>query len=202
MENGTKHSRPDGIAHLTTYLGSLMRVNNIHLMSDWPSSHPSNIQIGVPSSARHMVIQGCHVYAMSASPTIIVAAVQFLQEGGDALQGFEYVPMTMDEVLKAVHGHFKAGTRLVFVSNDFHTSMHTDSFAANTDEVTAEGEVQKESFLETNTKLELEGEEEMNDNDASSDSDDEVLSSLAVQQSTESVSRAGRKRFRTVMPDV
>ena len=66
MENGTKQGRPDGIAHLTRYLGSLMRVDNIHLLSDWPSSHPSNIQIGVPGSARHMVIHGCHVYAVNA----------------------------------------------------------------------------------------------------------------------------------------
>jgi hypothetical protein len=108
MENGTKQGRPDGIAHLTTFLGSLMRVDNIHLMSDWPSSHPINIQIGVPSSARHMVIHRCHVYAMNANPRFIVAAIQFLEEGGDALRGFEYVPMTREEILKAIHGHLSS----------------------------------------------------------------------------------------------
>ncbi len=59
-----------------------------------------------------MVIHRCHVYAMNASPRFIVAAIQFLEEGGDALRGFEYVPMTREEILKVIHGHFKAGTRV------------------------------------------------------------------------------------------
>lgn len=56
MENGTKHGKPDSIAHLTSHLGSLMRADNLCLMTDLPSFGLSDLQIGVPSLARHMVI--------------------------------------------------------------------------------------------------------------------------------------------------
>jgi hypothetical protein len=61
--------------------------------------------------------------------------------------------MTRVEILKAIHGDFKAVTRLVFVSEGFHTSMHTDSIAAKNDDLAAAMEGVKDLFVETNTDL-------------------------------------------------
>ena len=42
------------------------------------------------------------------------------------MEGFSYLPMACDEVIRAIHGYFKASNRLVLVSNNFHRSRHTD----------------------------------------------------------------------------
>jgi hypothetical protein len=169
MENGTKHGRPDSIAHLTSHLGSLMRADNLCLMTDWPSFGSSDLQIGVPNEARHMVIHGCHAFSTNACPKFIVAAVQFVKDGGDELEGFAYSPMACEEVIKAIHGHFKANNRLVFVSSNFHRSMHAGMMPNSS---------------------------QMCDDEDSSESDNVVLSSLAKAPSdTETVEiLAGSKR--------
>jgi hypothetical protein len=73
-----------------------------------------------------MVIHGCHAYSTNACPKFIVAVVRFIKDGGDELEGFSYLPMACDEVIRAIHEYFKASNRLVLASNDFHRSRHTD----------------------------------------------------------------------------
>jgi hypothetical protein len=145
MENGTKYGRPDSISHLTSHLGSLMRADNLNLMTDWPSFGVADLQIGVPTLARHMVIHGCHAFCTNACPKYIVAAVQFLKDGGDELEGFAYSPMACEEVIKSIHGHFRADNRLVFVSDAFHRSMYADVSMTQNSQIICDDEDSSES---------------------------------------------------------
>ena len=123
IEDGTKYGRPNGIAQLMSQLANVMREKNIDSFSSWPNDDVPNLQVGVPLFARHMVIQGLHKYCTTNCPNIIVGAVQFLQEGGMAMDGFEYVPMTNDEMVRAIHGTFKANSKFVFISVSLHNTM-------------------------------------------------------------------------------
>ena len=100
-----------------------MKEKNANSMTPWPSKDVPNLQIGVPRFARHIVIHGLHQYCTSNCPIMIVTTVQFLQEGGAALEGFEYAPMANNKMVKAIHGTFSANSRFVFISSALHKTM-------------------------------------------------------------------------------
>jgi hypothetical protein len=176
VEDGTKHGRPNGIAHLMTQLSNIMRENNMHLVSIWPSKEFPNLQVGVPRFAKHMVIHGLHQYCTPNCPKMIVGAVQFIEEGGLALDGFEYVPMTNDEMVKAIHGTFKASSRFVFVSETLQRTMINISNMPEGNQVS-----NRSDGLQLNEKN-------------SDDEDDVVLASLVIP----TVPTVGKRQKRSV----
>lgn len=54
MEDGIKHGRSNGIAHLMTQLTNIMIERNMNLMSNsLPNDDLPNLQVGVPRFAGH-----------------------------------------------------------------------------------------------------------------------------------------------------
>lgn len=95
-------------------------------MSKWPDSNSNALQSGVPSSARHMLIHGLHLYEdkeQIGCPQSVVAAVQFIAEGGGTLENYEFVPMTNPELVNAILTQFNAKTRCVFVNISFYNAL-------------------------------------------------------------------------------
>ena len=83
----------------------------------------TELQQGVPTSAKHIVVHGFYSYQSSNGPMIVVAAVQFLVENGDNLIGFEFIPVTVTEFRTVLLQKFAAKDKLVFVERGLYASM-------------------------------------------------------------------------------
>jgi hypothetical protein len=125
IEDGTKRCHQDEIANLVQGLQLLMNPANAANLTNWPAEKVQCLTEGVPTHARHIKIHGLHVMLLiPACPRSVVAAVTFIPDGGSSpLRGYEFVPMTNQELMKAIHGAFAAKTRYVLISSDFAKTM-------------------------------------------------------------------------------
>jgi hypothetical protein len=122
ITDGTKRCQQNGIANLVQGLQLLMNPANADNLTDWPADNVQCLTEGVPTHARHIKIHGLHVMSIPACPRSVVAAITFIPDGGSApLRGYEYVPMTNDELVKAIHVVF--GAKTFFISPDFAKTM-------------------------------------------------------------------------------
>jgi len=62
---------------------------------------------------------------MENGPTVVVAAIQFLIEGGKELLGYEYIPVTLKELTKVLHKKFSAKEKCVFINNGLYSAVST-----------------------------------------------------------------------------
>ena len=105
-----------------TYIDMTDKVTDATIYLPWPGDTP-RLHVGVPSDAKHIVVHGFYSYQSSNGPMIVVAAVQFLVEGGDNLIGFEFIPVTITELRNVLLQKFAAKDKLVFVERGLYASM-------------------------------------------------------------------------------
>ena len=110
---------------LHSYIDRVCQCGDATFFSLWPQDKRSELQLGVPTAAKHIVVHGVHSYQSSNGPTVIVAAVQFLIEGGKELLGYEYIPITLKELTKVLHKKFSAKEKCVFINNGLYSAVST-----------------------------------------------------------------------------
>jgi len=107
---------------LHTYIDMTDKVTDATIYLPWPQDKRTELQQGVPTAAKHIVVHGFYSYQSSNGP-MIVAAVQFLVENGDNLIGSEFIPITFTELRTVLLQKFAAKDKLVFVESGLYASM-------------------------------------------------------------------------------
>lgn len=75
-----------------------------------------------PSKAKHIVISG--VYSIdSAAGNILAADVTFLADGGEPLEGYCNVPMSLETVVKSIHKKFYQSGKFIIIPDDVKASI-------------------------------------------------------------------------------
>ena len=111
----------DEVALLHTYIKSCRNSGTEHLLP-W-SADGSVLQKGVPTVARHIVVHGFFSYQSESGPMIVVGAIQFLVEGGNEVDDYTYLPITLDELEKILYQDFKAKGKYVFVNETLYSVL-------------------------------------------------------------------------------
>ena len=111
----------DEVALLHTYIKSCRNSGTEHLLP-W-SADCSVLQKGVPTVAKHIVVHGFFSYQSDSGPMIVVGAIQFLVEGGNEVDDYTYLPITLDELEKILYQDFKAKGKYVFVNETLYSVL-------------------------------------------------------------------------------
>jgi hypothetical protein len=107
---------------LHTYIKSCSNVGTDYF-APWPAGSRSVLQQGVPTEARHIVVHGFYSFRTKSGPIIVVSSIQFLVEGGNEVDAYKCLPITLDELVKILYKDFSAQMRHVFVHESLYGVM-------------------------------------------------------------------------------
>lgn len=113
----------DEVALLHLYIQSCRNGGAEHL-SQW-SVEDSVLQKGVPTVAKHIIVHGFFSYRSESGPIIVVGAIQYLVEGGNVVDAYSYLPITLDELEKILYQDFKAKGKYVFVNENLYSVLRS-----------------------------------------------------------------------------
>ena len=111
---------------LHTYIKSCSNVGTDYF-APWPAGSRSVLQQGVPTEARHIVVHGFYSFRTKSGPIIVVGAIQYLAEGGNVVDAYSYLPITLDELEKILYRDFSVQTKQVFVNRELYSVMKAKS---------------------------------------------------------------------------
>lgn len=120
LKAGKKGNDVNEIALLHNYIEAIKNCGRVANFPLWTQSDGCVLHQGVPDNARHLLFLGINSFDVVNGETTLVAAVQFIKDGGKPLENYQKVPMLFSQLTKILHSTFDTAARFVFVTSELY----------------------------------------------------------------------------------